>query len=91
MACKGQNYESLLRPTNQPVRVGGLYAIWTMPLGSRRHCLLSNGRRMSTEAWKPAAVQMLVQLAPFYEGAVWFYYSPNVARLTEKLACHPNS
>jgi hypothetical protein len=45
---------------------------------------------MSTETWKPAAVKMLVQLTPFNERAVRFYYSPNVAELTEKLACHPN-
>ena len=46
---------------------------------------------MSTEAWKPAAVKMLVQLAPFNERAVRFYYSPNVEGLAEKLTCHANS
>ena len=46
---------------------------------------------MSPQAWKSAAVKMLVQLRPFNEQAVRFYYSPNVAGLAEKLACHPNS
>jgi hypothetical protein len=43
---------------------------------------------MPPQTWKPAAVEMLVQLGPFYRCAVWFEYPADITGLAEKFARH---